>query len=211
VGRVLGHPLQGPRRPARRHARGHGRGAARNKVYDLNTGDKAHLDVVRDQFVELARTVNPVVNVKDYVDLPEGRTFINHAWSGDMVNAQSYMPKGQSAEVIRYWFPTDGKGPVNNDLMILMRGGKNPVLAHHFLNFLLDFDNAMGNMSWTGYQPPQNKVTPELLVEQEYIQKNLTTAIVTEDYVAKGLRELELSPTVEAQWQQVWQQFKAGG
>src|SRR5262245_43498587 len=183
----------------------------RNKIHDLNTGDQAHLDVVRKQLVELARTVNPVVNIKDYVDLPEGRTFVNHAWSGDMVNAQYYMPKGQSADVIRYWFPPDSKGPVNNDLMVVMRGGKAPVLAHHFLNFMLDFDNAMSNMSFVGYQPPQVKVTPELLVEQEYIPQNLTTAIVTEQHVANGLRELELAPDVEARWQQVWQEFKAGG
>jgi spermidine/putrescine transport system substrate-binding protein len=183
----------------------------RNKIYDLNTGDQAHLDVARNQLVELARTVNPVVNVKDYVDLPEGRTFVNHAWSGDMVNAQYYMPKGQSADVMRYWFPADSKGPVNNDLMVLMRGGKAPVLAHHFLNFMLDFDNAMENMSWNGYQPPQVKATPDLLVEQEYIPKELITAIVTEQHVASGLRELELSPEVEARWQDVWQEFKAGG
>ena len=183
----------------------------RNKIYDLNTGDPAHLDVARKQLVELAQTVNPVVNIKDYVDLPEARTFVNHAWSGDMVNAQYYMPKGQSADVIRYWFPSDSKGPVNNDLMVLMRGGKNPVLAHHFLNFMLDFDNAMQNMSFVGYQPPLVKVTPELLVEQEYIAQNLTPAIVTEQHVANGLRELELSPEVEARWQDVWQEFKAGG
>jgi spermidine/putrescine transport system substrate-binding protein len=183
----------------------------RNKIYDLNTGDQAHLDVVRTQLVELARTVNPVVNVKDYVDLPEGRTFVNHAWSGDMVNAQYYMPKGQSADVMRYWFPADSKGPVNNDLMVLLRGGKAPVLAHHFLNFLLDFDNAMENMSWNGYQPPQLKATADLLVEQEYIPKNLTPAIVTEEQVAGGRRELELSPEVETRWQRVWLEYKAGG
>ena len=61
---------------------------------------------------------------------------------------------------MRYWFPTDGKGPVNSDLIVLLRSGKNPVLGHLFMDFLLDYDVAVENMSWNGYQPPQNKLDP---------------------------------------------------
>jgi hypothetical protein len=42
------------------------------------------------------------------------------------------MPKGQSADVMRYWFPPDNKGPVNSDLIVLPRSGRNPVLGHLF-------------------------------------------------------------------------------
>ena len=31
-------------------------------------------------------------------------------WSGDVVNAQYYLPKGVKPEVLAYWFPPDGKG-----------------------------------------------------------------------------------------------------
>jgi len=150
------------------------------------------------------------VDTKDYVNLPEGRVWVTQAWSGDMVNAQYYMPKGQNADVMRYWFPTDSNGPVNNDLMVLLKSGKNPVLGHLFLNYLLDNDVALKNMSFNGYQPPQNKVTPAQLVADEYIPTNLESAIVRPEDVAKGLRELELPAEVDGRWQRVWQEFKAG-
>ncbi len=77
-------------------------------------------------------------------------------WSGDVVNAQYYLPKGQSVDVLRYWFPEDGKGLVDNDLMVVLKGGKNPVLAHLFLDHMLDETNALKNFGFIGYQPPQN-------------------------------------------------------
>jgi ABC-type spermidine/putrescine transport system permease subunit I len=132
----------------------------KNGITDLNTGDQNQLNLARDQLVALAKAVRPRVNTNDYIDLPEAKTWITHAWSGDMVNAQYYMPKGQSADVTRYWFPADGKGPVNSDLIVLLRSGKNPVLGHLFLDHLLDYDVAVENMSWNGYQPPLNKLDP---------------------------------------------------
>jgi spermidine/putrescine transport system substrate-binding protein len=182
----------------------------KNGITNLNTGNQADIDKVRDDLLAMAKAVNPTVNTKDYVDLPESKTWITHAWSGDMVNAQYYMPKGQSADVMRYWAPPSDKAPVNNDLMVLMRSGKAPVLAHHFLNFMLDHDHALENMSWNGYQPPQNKITTKSLVADEYVPANLTTAVVTPEYVAKGLRELELSPQVDNMWLTAWEEFKAG-
>jgi spermidine/putrescine transport system substrate-binding protein len=182
----------------------------RNGITDLNTGDQAKINLVRDQLLDLAKKVNPVVDVKDYTDLPEGRTWITQAWSGDMVNAQYYMPKGQSADVIRYWFPPDGRGAVGNDLMVILRSGKNPVLAHLFLNYLLDFNTAMANFSFTGYQPPQNKLDPKLMVDQGYVPATMKSAVVLPSYFDHGYRELELAPAVDAAWHAAWQEFKAG-
>jgi ABC-type spermidine/putrescine transport system permease subunit I len=69
---------------------------------------------------------------------------------------------------MRYWFPPDGKGPVNTELVEqeLLRSGRNPVLGHLFLNHLLDYDVAVENMGWNGYQPPQTRLDPTKLVEQ---------------------------------------------
>src|SRR4029453_15624251 len=105
----------------------------KNGITALNTADQDHLDLARDQLVDLAQTVRPRVNTNDYIDLPEGKTWTTQAWWGDMVNAHYYMPKGPSAEVMRYWFPEDGKGPVNSGLIVLLRSGKNPVLGHLFM------------------------------------------------------------------------------
>jgi spermidine/putrescine transport system substrate-binding protein len=182
----------------------------RNKIYDVNTGDPKHLSMVKDQLLELAAATNAIVNVQDYVDLPEAKVWITEAWSGDMVNAQYYGPKGFDPGVIQYWaLPVHA--PVNNDLLVILKAGKNPVLSHLFLNYMLDFDNSMENFSWVGYQPPQTAVTADLLVKQELIPSNLKTAVVDESIWKTGARELELSPSVDSAWHDVWSQFKAGG
>ena len=181
----------------------------RNHIYDVNTGSTANLNLVKQNLGQLAQATRPLVNVNDYVDLPEGKVSVTEAWSGDIVNSQYYGPKGFDIGVLRYWsLPVHA--PVNNDTLAILRAGKNPVLAHFFLNYLLDFNNAMENFSWLGYQPPQNAVNADLLVKQQLVPPNLTTAVVDPAIWKTGARELELSPTVDAAWHAVWTQFKAG-
>jgi spermidine/putrescine transport system substrate-binding protein len=132
-------------------------------------------------------------------------------WSGDVVNALSYLPKGTPASVLRYWFPQDGKGMVDNDLMVVLRGGKNPVLAHLFLQHMLDSAVAERNFSYIGYQPPQRSMDPESLVERGFLPKTLSAAVVKEEWFAVGYRLLELSVANDAAWHKIWLAFKAGG
>jgi spermidine/putrescine transport system substrate-binding protein len=150
-----------------------------------------------------------VVDVNAYEDLPTGKTWVSMAFSGDLVAAPYYLSKGLDAEVLRYWFPLDGRGTVGNDLMTVLRSARNPVLAHHFLNFLLDFDMAMLNLEWNGFQPPQVRIDPALLVEQGYIPANLTTAVVRQEYFETGFRAVELDPRVDKSWHGAWSQFKS--
>ena len=145
-----------------------------------------------------------------YNDLPGGQFGQCEMWSGDIVNAQYYLPKRTRVDILRYWFPSDGKGMVDNDLMVILTGGKNPVLAHLFLNYLLDFSNAMENFSWLGYQPPQNSINSDLLIKQQLIPPNLKTTVVDPSIWKTGARELELSPSVDSAWHDVWSRFKAG-
>ena len=49
-------------------------------------------------------------------------------------------------------------GMVDNDLMVVLAQGKNPVLAHLFLDFMLDTKNALDNFGYVGYQPPQTSL-----------------------------------------------------
>jgi spermidine/putrescine transport system substrate-binding protein len=181
----------------------------KNGIFDVNTGDPKHLSLVRSELIKMAKATNPLVNVRDYVDLPDGKVGITEAWSGDMVNAQYYGPKGFDPGVLRYWY-LPRHAPVNNDTIAILRSGKNPVLSHLFLNFMLDFGNAMENFSWVGYQPPQRAINADLLVKQQLIPPNLKSAVVPESIWATGARELELSPSVDASWHDVWSQFKAG-
>jgi spermidine/putrescine transport system substrate-binding protein len=181
----------------------------KNGISNLNTTRPKHLDLARRDLIDLASVTRPVIDVNAYEDLPTGKTWVSMAFSGDLVAAPYYLPEGLDPQVLRYWFPLDGRGTVGNDLMTILRSSRNPVLAHHFLNFLLDFDMAMLNLEWNGFQPPLVRIDPSVLVKQGYIPPNLTTAVVRQEYFETGFRAVELDPEIDKSWQNVWSQFKA--
>lgn len=182
----------------------------RNGVTDVNTSDDAQLNAARDALLELTKTTKPRVTITAYTDIPEGKLDLAQCWSGDLIMGVQYLPEGTKADILRYWFPSDGKGMVNNDLMVVLKGGNNPVLSHLFLNHMLDPKEAMANFQYIGYQPPQVSITPESLVADGIIPESLKAAVVLPGYFDSGYRLLELSPEVDAKYQAIWQQFKAG-
>jgi spermidine/putrescine transport system substrate-binding protein len=177
---------------------------------NINTSSAADLKLISQQLTELASATKPKVTITMYNDLPGGQLGQCQMWSGDVVNAQYYLPKGTSVDVLRYWFPPDGKGMVDNDLMVVLAGGKNPVLAHLFIEYMLDTDVALQNFGYIGYQPPQRSLDTDALVSQGYVPKNLAPAVVKEEYFDVGYRLLELTVDNDAAWHRVWLGFKAG-
>jgi spermidine/putrescine transport system substrate-binding protein len=177
---------------------------------DINTSNPADLALINRQLELLQQSVQPKVTITMYNDLPAGALGQCQMWSGDVVNAQYYLPKGTSVDVLRYWFPDDGKGMVDNDLMVVLRGGHNPVLAHLFLQHMLDTRSALANFGYIGYQPPQRSLDPDTVVARGFVPKNLASAVVREKYFAVGYRLLELTVDNDAAWHKVWLAFKAG-
>jgi spermidine/putrescine transport system substrate-binding protein len=183
----------------------------RNGVTDMNTGDQAALEQVRQDLLALTDAVNVKTSVLDYQYVPEGRAWVHEAWSGDFVSAQYYLGKGVDTSVLGYWFPPDGKGLVGSDTMAIPKAAKNPVLAHEFLNFMLDNDNAYANFyNFVGYQPPLNSLNPDLLVSDGVVPAHLASTIVRPEDFDEGYTLLELAPDVDARWQTIWAEFKAG-
>jgi spermidine/putrescine transport system substrate-binding protein len=181
-----------------------------NGIYDLNTTSTSQIVAARQSLQNLKSLTNVQVDNNDYENVPDGQIWVHHAWSGDMAAAASYMPKGVPVDVVSYWFPSDGKGPVGNDTMVALKSGKNPVLAHLFLNYLLDLNNALDNISFNGYMQPLTGVTPQVLVQQQILPPNLTSTVVLPSYFDRGVSELELAPTVDAVYQQNWNEFSGG-
>jgi spermidine/putrescine transport system substrate-binding protein len=178
---------------------------------DVNTSNADDLKMVGEQLSALVKATSPKVTITMYSDLPAGQMGLCQMWSGDAINAQSYLPEGVGTEILRYWFPADGKGLVDNDMLVTLKGGKNPVLAHLFLNHMLDPDVAKENFSAIGYQPPQNTLTADSLIAEEFIPENLRSAIVKPEYFDTGYRLLELDAANDAAWHNVWNAFNAGG
>jgi spermidine/putrescine transport system substrate-binding protein len=96
-------------------------------------------------------------------------------------------------------------------MIAVLRSAKNPVLAHHFLNFMLDEKHGYDNFAqFNGYQPPFVTIDPDGLVADGVVPENLRTAVVRESDFVNGNQPLELSPEGQTLWQNAWAEFKAG-
>jgi spermidine/putrescine transport system substrate-binding protein len=184
-------------------------GLMKNGIFDLNTTDPAQIAAAGKALQDLAHLTNMHVDNNDYTEIPSGQTWIHHAWSGDIAAAPAYMPKGVPVEVVGYWFPPDGKGPVGNDLITVLHGAPNPVLAHNFLNYMLDLPNVLTNISFNGYMQPLNEVTPQRLVKEQLLPPSLTSTAVLPSAFRRGVMELQLPLTANALWEQAWLQAKS--
>lgn len=185
--------------------------ALKNGFHDFGHGyTTSQLATIQRELLLLTSDVHVQVDNNDYTNLPEGRVYIHQAWSGDMVSAPYYFPKGQKPDVLRYWYTLKG-GMIDNDMMAVLASGHNPVLAHLFLNFILDYKNVLENMSYTGYQQPQWRMKPNDLIKQGLVPPYLKSAIVEESYFKNGyFNELPQSPQLTAAYQAVWQKFMSG-
>ena len=179
-------------------------------ITDVNTEDP---DLIKQAGTELSRLIDLVninVGIHDYTKLPEGQASVHQAWAGDMINAVYNLPKGVEPTVLGYWFQPDGKGLIQNDMMAIPKNAEHPVLAHLFLNFLIDSDNAFLNFNGVGYQQPINAMDPDSFISQELVPENLKTAIVKPADFDTAFEELQLSPTGDRLWQDEWRKFTSG-
>lgn len=181
----------------------------RRHILDVNTEDPALINKAEKDLSQLTSIANVKVNVNDYTDVPSGSTYISQSWSGDMAGAPYYLPKGVKPTVLGYWRP-DAHAETQNDMIAILRGAKHPVLAHTFLNFMLDNQNGLENFSWNGYVPPLTTIDPDKLVSQGYIPANLSSTIVRQSDFAKGVTIDALTAEGQALWQNAWSTFKAG-
>lgn len=179
----------------------------RDGITDINTGDQATIDAALDSLKELIPLdVRTSIN-GTYVGLSEGKYDVHHAWSGDMIGAQYYLPSGTSTDVLGYWYPADHAGVVGNDTIVVPSSSEHPVLAHTFINFLLDKKHGYENFTWNGYQPPFTSINPESLISGGDVPKSLPLAVVTEEDFKAGYSILELAPDDDDKWQDAWDEF----
>ena len=178
-------------------------------ITDPNSESAVALNEARNALIKLVQTTNLKFDTNEYQHLADGSLWLHQAWSGDMASSPGYTPKGTPASVLRYWWPTDGRGPINNDMFGVLRGAPNPVLAHLFLNHLLDPDEAFKNFSYTFYQQPLNAMTPEAVVKQGLVPRTLDSTIIREAQFKAGLVQGPLSQFGEVLWQNAWAAVKS--
>ena len=180
----------------------------RKGVTDVNTGDPAVIKQAGEDLGELTNLMNIKVEIEGYHTVPEGSTTVAHTWSGDMLNAQYYLPEGTGPEVLAYWQPETAV--IANDTMCVLSKAKNPVLAHLFIDHLLDKDNATTNFAFVGYQPAIEGLGAQELIDAELVPETLRSCVLSNEQIAAGLRYLQLSAEVEGLWNDAWSTFRAG-
>ena len=146
-----------------------------------------------------------------YNDLPAGQLDLCQMWSGDVVNAQYYLPKGGPPTCWRYWFPPDGKGMVDNDLMVILEPGQEPGARAPVRQLHAGHEERAEELRLHRLPAAADVARRrEQTVSDGYVPANLATAVVRKEWFGAGYRLLELPPVADAAWHQVWQRFKAG-
>ena len=193
-----------------------GVGMYRSGITDINGAKTGDLNTATDNLIELTDLVDIRYTIDGaYAKLPESAFGIHQAWSGDMVNAPYYMPKGDDPSVLRFVWPPKAEGGaggyVSNDSLAVLNGAEHPVLAHMFLNYMLDDKVAVKNFSWNAYQPPINALKPDKLVSDGMIRENLATAVIEQGDFDMGQIPEQLTPEEDKRWLDAWSRVQQGG
>lgn len=181
---------------------------------DINTEDPKLIDQAVADLKQLDDVCNIKVGDVQYQTVPEGTSWLNQAWSGDMIAAYIYyLPKGTPASVLSYWKADKGKVPIQNDCFSICSTTKKPVLAHLFLDFLLDNGVAYSNfVDFNGYQPPLNEIDPASLVSDGVVPRHLENSVLSnEDFGPDSLQEMTLTAKGQRLWEDGYSDFLAGG
>ena len=179
---------------------------------DPNAPTDDELDRAVEDLIELASVVDLEVSADGpYEELQTGEYAIQQAWSGDVLAAKRFGP-GTDRTLASTGFLWPSGGVVGCDLTAVCAGGENPVLAHAFLDFLLEEDVALDNFAWNGYQPPVTSAVRSSFADPAFpwsdvVPSHLLAAILSPDDLSTGRFLEPLPAAAEARWQAGWQRF----
>lgn len=182
-------------------------------VHDINTEDRKLVGRAVKDLQELYGICNVKVGDLQYTTVAEDKAWLNQGWSADPIEGYLFYARNKEDKAaLRYWHAPRGRGPVQNDLWCVCATTKKPVLAHLFLNFILDNGNGYTNFTqFTGFQPPLNEIEPDVLVSKGMIPETLSTAVVRPDDLGpSSLQEMTLTTEGQALWEDAYSQFLSG-
>ncbi|MBQ7096543.1 MAG: extracellular solute-binding protein [Clostridia bacterium] len=124
--------------------------------YSLNTTDKSELDRAYEWLSEQKRLVNPVYVGDDVIDnMVSGYKAMAVVYSGDAAYIMS------ENENMRFYAPECGTN-LWIDGMVITKDCKNTALAHDWIDFMLEDENAAVNTEMVGYSSPVEAVYTEI-------------------------------------------------
>lgn len=113
--------------------------------YSMNTTDFAEIDAAYEWLVNQRDTMNPVYVGDDVIDnMISGNKAMAVVYSGDAAYIITENPD------LDYFTPEEGTN-IWYDAMVITRNSTEVELAHEFINFMIDPDNALSNSEEVGY------------------------------------------------------------
>lgn len=178
----------------------------RSGITDVNTEKESDIAKAQAALEELVPH-GVRIDINYYGNFGE-KFQVHQGWGTDFVTyVRFYSPKEITPEDVGFWFPED-KGVAANDMMAVAANAPHPVLAHEFLNYMLDNETAYTNFAAYGYPAPLNSMTPESLIDQGDVPPHLADALVTEERWKNSYWIAELPPAAEQMYADAWQAFK---
>ena len=127
--------------------------------YSMNTTDKSEIDQAYQWLIEQRDSMNPIYAGDDVIDnMISGNKAMAVVYSGDGAYIMS------ENEKLDFFEPEEGTNTWY-DAMVIMKGTKHSELAHKFINFMLDNDNAAANSAEVGYTSPVTKAYEQMKSE----------------------------------------------
>ncbi len=130
--------------------------ALKNLGFSLNTEDKNEFDKAYDWLVEQNQTMNPIYVGDDVIDnMISGNKSMAIVYSGDAAYIMS------ENENLEYYEPDEGTN-FWIDGMVITKSSEKKELAHKFINFMIDKENAKRNTEEVGYSSSVESVFDEM-------------------------------------------------
>jgi spermidine/putrescine transport system substrate-binding protein len=133
----------------------------------LHLGAKSFDTVSQSQINGAASALRELKGAKwqytAFQPLSTGVEKLSFGFNGDMVQIPHYLPKGVPLSAASFYFPANGFGLILNDMWVIPKTAKNPVLAHLFMNHFLEEQSAIDNFRDEGYQTMLKGLTLEKL------------------------------------------------
>ncbi|MFL6069714.1 MAG: PotD/PotF family extracellular solute-binding protein, partial [Actinomycetes bacterium] len=70
---------------------------------DINTDNPDDVNAAKEKLIDLIDLVDVKIDITQYETLATGKFTVHQAWSGDLIAARWYLPKGTTTDVLGYW------------------------------------------------------------------------------------------------------------
>jgi spermidine/putrescine transport system substrate-binding protein len=159
----------------------------------LRNGARTLDTISQSQIADAAAALRQLSGVKwqytAFQPLASGVEKLSFGYNGDMEAIYHYLPKNVPLSACSFYFPADGYGLILNDMWVIPRNARNPVLAHLWMNHFLEEQSAIDNFRDEGYQTMLKTLTLEKLKAAKVAPDHaIEMAFATAEQQANGIR-----------------------